>query len=243
MSKVDISTCNLNYKSNPNTNQDKWIVDLTNAKTNGYFVEAGAHNGIQQSNTYVLEKQLNWQGICVEPIDSIFNVLIKNRKICENVCLFRANHKKIEFREFVEENEVIDSESPWSWKKFKNKNKWSGYSGISAYVKRDIDWTGRTLPAGRIIKKLCVTLESLLDKHNAPAIIDYVSLDTEGSEYQILKNFPFNKYTVMAFSIENGYRTCSNLLKDNGYIQVKNKFTNVNYESFYIHPNHQSIKK
>ena len=51
MSKVDISTCNLNYKSNPNTNQDKWIVDLTNAKTNGYFVEAGAHNGIQQSNT------------------------------------------------------------------------------------------------------------------------------------------------------------------------------------------------
>jgi len=64
MKRVDISTCHLDYKSTGTEYQDKWIVDLTNAKPNGYFVEAGSYDGIGGSNTYVLEKQLNWQGIC-----------------------------------------------------------------------------------------------------------------------------------------------------------------------------------
>ena len=71
---------NLNYRSDIRTCSDKWIVDLTNAKTNGYFVEAGAAGGITSSNTYVLEKQLHWQGICVEPLKFFYDILIKNRK-------------------------------------------------------------------------------------------------------------------------------------------------------------------
>mgnify|MGYP001445796778 CR=1 FL=1 len=255
MSKVDISTCQFDYKAAQC--QDKWIIDLTNAKTDGYFVEAGAADGIRSSNTYVLEKHLNWQGICVEPIDGLYEMLIKNRNICENICLY-SEEKEIEFLEFVDYSSAIKGKGGYDY---------SGYSGIKKHIhisrrKRllllswqaslvskeggrywdDVHKMWTDVKKGKTIKKHTMTLESLLDKHNAPNIIDYISLDTEGSEFAILKNFPFNKYTVMAFSIENRY--CSNLLKHKGYIVVKNKFDPDNkHEYYYIHPNHQSIKK
>ena len=69
---------NLDYHSNPDTANDKWIVDLTNAKTNGYFVEAGAAEG--RGDTYVLEKQLSWEGICIEPTNTFFQKLIQSFK-------------------------------------------------------------------------------------------------------------------------------------------------------------------
>ena len=246
MKRVDISTCHLDYKSTGTEYQDKWIVDLTNAKTNGYFVEAGSYDGIGGSNTYVLEKQLNWQGICVEPVKFYFKELIKNRKICENVCLY-SEEKEIEFREFVKYND----RELYTWQNYKM----AGFSGINEHIisrfksieknghpainyQKPVLWSRKSdrkfeLPEGRIIKKQSMTLESLLDKHNAPNIIDYISLDTEGSEYEILKNFPFNKYTIMAFSIEGSQ--CSKLLKNVGYIEVKNKFCNNNLDYYYIH--------
>ena len=95
---------------------------------------------------------------------------------------------------------------------------------------------------GTIIKKPCMTLENLLDKHETPSIIDYVSLDTEGSEYEILKSFPFNTYPkqIMAFSIESD--SCSELLNSIGYIEVKNKFSDEDYEHYYVHPSHNTLK-
>tara|TARA_B100001971_G_scaffold71567_1_gene65980 strand:- start:439 stop:729 length:291 start_codon:yes stop_codon:yes gene_type:complete len=90
-----------------------------------------------------------------------------------------------------------------------------------------------------------MTLENLLDKHETPFIIDYVSLDTEGSEYEILKSFPFNTYPkqIMAFSIEEAYNytrsdSCCALLNSIGYIEVKNKFSNADHEHYYVHPSH-----
>lgn len=53
-------------------------------KRNGVFFDIGAHNGIKISNTYFFEKNLGWTGVCVEPRDSAFEELEKNREcICE----------------------------------------------------------------------------------------------------------------------------------------------------------------
>ncbi len=59
--------------------QDKWVYEFYKGKKNGYFVEVGAHNGIQSSNTYFLEKELNWKGVCIEANKSLFSDLTKNR--------------------------------------------------------------------------------------------------------------------------------------------------------------------
>ena len=74
------------------TNNDKWIVDIYKGKRNGYFVEAGALDGISGSCTYTLEKYFDWKGILVEP-GIPFKNLIKNRRksVCENLCIFNKN--------------------------------------------------------------------------------------------------------------------------------------------------------
>jgi len=62
------------------SNQDKWVAEFLEFKKNGYFIEVGAYDGIQTSNTYFFEKNFNWSGICIEANPSVFNSLIKNRK-------------------------------------------------------------------------------------------------------------------------------------------------------------------
>lgn len=46
----------------------------------GIFIEAGANDGVSQSNTYYLEKALGWSGVLVEPVPRLFNKCRKNRR-------------------------------------------------------------------------------------------------------------------------------------------------------------------
>ena len=71
--------------------QDKWIAELFKGKRNGYFVDVGAFDGYELSNTYYLEKELGWSGVCVEPLSDAFVTLRRVRScICENVCIAEA---------------------------------------------------------------------------------------------------------------------------------------------------------
>ena len=64
-------------------------------KRNGIFVDIGAYDGIELSNSYFFEKHLEWKGLCVEPIPSVFNKLIKNRNcFCEQVAAWKENDIK-----------------------------------------------------------------------------------------------------------------------------------------------------
>ena len=60
--------------------QDKFIIEnIFKMKKNGFFIEAGAGDGINISNTYVLEKQYNWNGLCVEPNLELYGIPILTR--------------------------------------------------------------------------------------------------------------------------------------------------------------------
>ena len=70
--------------------QDLKVLKHLNYKKNGYFVEIGAANGIELSNTYLLEKNYGWNGICVEPIPDKFKQLKQNRKChCGNYAVYK----------------------------------------------------------------------------------------------------------------------------------------------------------
>ncbi|MDA9981739.1 hypothetical protein N9H39_03180 [Gammaproteobacteria bacterium] len=47
--------------------QDRWVVETLKGKKNGFFLEIGASDGVNLSNTYALERELGWTGCCVEP--------------------------------------------------------------------------------------------------------------------------------------------------------------------------------
>jgi len=179
--------------------QDKWVVEKLDMKEGGYFVDIGAGDGIQDNNSHALEKELNWKGICVEPnpLDRSFKALIQNRNcICENECIFEA-----------------DTEVDFIARGRKSSLSGITYECASSHIQQAAE-SGH--PVTRIKS---ISLEQLLDRHDSPAIIDYLSLDTGGSEFDILRNFNFEKYKFLLITVDVGKKQeeIKKLLGDNGY--------------------------
>jgi FkbM family methyltransferase len=167
----------------------------------GFFVDVGAHDGISLSNTYLLE-QHGWKGICVEPIPEMYERLCKHRTaICCNEAMYHTSDLEVTF----------------------DVAKESMLSGISEYIdchKEIVDKDKNTIQVHTI------SMNDLLEKHNAPTFIEYLSLDTEGSEYEILKTVDFQKYSFGWIDVEHNFveprrSMIRELLTLNGYEFVK----------------------
>lgn len=201
----------LEFRSDPKIGQDRWVVDLFARKRGGFFVEAGACDGVGASNTFVLERQLGWKGICVEPNDEFFARLAANRSCaCENVCL-SDERGTVRFRS-------------------------AGYYG--GIEERLSDHHFEDFKDGTVQEKPCVLLEDLLVKHDAPRVIDYLSLDLEGGELAVLKSFPFDRYDVLAMTVEQGCAGIAPFLEAQGYERVVNPYSDpsVTWELHYVRP-------
>jgi FkbM family methyltransferase len=75
-------------KSYSQIGQDLWVLEMLENKHGGYFLDIGAFNGIELSNSYLLEKEFNWTGLCIEAHPVSFSLLVKNRTCkCANFAL------------------------------------------------------------------------------------------------------------------------------------------------------------
>lgn len=171
--------------------QDLKCVEFFDAKMNGFFVDIGSHNGVDLSNTYLLEKDYNWKGICVEPNKQVFEKLIENRKcICKNIGIYDKKGE-VEFS-------IID-----------------GYHEMLSGITEDINHhKGIVEKESKPIKINTITFTELLDECQAPSIMDFLSLDTEGSELKILKSLDHNKYKFLYMTIEHNYTPLRHEIKD-----------------------------
>ncbi len=200
--------------------QDIWVNSVLGNKTNGFFIELGACDGLYNSNTLFFEKHLGWDGICIEPNDIYFEKLKGNRKCkLSNSLVYLESGILTDFS-LCEATSGIPDEN------------------IGPFTKKE-----------KIVKKYTSTLEEVLDSFDAPSIIDYLSLDVEGQEYNILKTFPFNKYKFRCLTVEHNephigpvmQMKIRRLLEENGYKYVKGN-DDVNYwghgpiDDFYVHP-------
>lgn len=76
--------------------QDMFVLSILNGKRNGTYVEIGGYDGINLSNTYLLEKDFGWTGIAFEieqEKTDKYNTQRKNKCLCENA--ITADYKKI----------------------------------------------------------------------------------------------------------------------------------------------------
>lgn len=193
-------TRNLKF-SNSQFLQDLFVLNSVNFKKDGYFVEFGATNGVDLSNTYLLEKKFGWRGILAEPCKSWHAELNTNRScFIEKDCVYNKTGDSINFLEAEDGN----------------------YSVISKYSNTDTFGFKR-----RKAKEYTVNTISLVDlllKYDSPRDIDYLSIDTEGSEYEILKGFDFNKYCIKLITCEHNYGdnrdNIHRLMSRNGYYRV-----------------------
>ncbi|MBT8545251.1 hypothetical protein G6732_00025 [Polynucleobacter paneuropaeus] len=83
--------------------QDLFVLLETNFKRNGYFVEFGATNGRDLSNTYLLEKEFNWRGILAEPA-RIWHADLEKNRVCsiEQNCVWSDSNTLLDFNEVSE---------------------------------------------------------------------------------------------------------------------------------------------
>jgi hypothetical protein len=168
----------MEYKSQ--YGQDKWIIEEQFPNlNNGYFVDLAAADGYFLSNTYILEKNYNWNGICIEPNNSSFENLKSIRNcICDNNVILNDGSEI----DFIEYEKITDYE-----------HLLSTVSGASTFDS----------PIKSINKKTTKSLNTVLNLYNAPQTIHYISLDIEGSEIYVLQEFlPENKREVLSWSIE-----------------------------------------
>jgi FkbM family methyltransferase len=187
--------------------QDLWVLERTNNKTGGFFVEFGATDGVIFSNSLLLEKEFGWTGICAEPNPDFYEKLETNRAcIVSPDCITGTTGEKVTF--------VMAAE----------------YGTIDRYIASDNHAQRRQAfkDAGDTIELVGISLDDFLTKHGAPRDIDYLSIDTEGSEYDILAPFPFEKWNIRLITVEHNYtphRTqIRNLLEAQGYIVTETKF-------------------
>lgn len=102
-----------------------------------------------------------------------------------------------------------------------------GRGGIADYQQK-----GENEESPLSITLATVSLHSLLKEHKEPSVIDYLSIDVEGAEEEVLANFPFDEYRFNTMTIERPSRRLRRVLEDNGYLLVREI---PNLDSFYIH--------
>jgi len=193
--------------------QDLFALSQLNMKTGGFFVEFGATNGMDLSNTYLLEKELGWTGIVADPATCWHSALRENRSCkIETDCVWSQSNSILRF------NEVTTPE-------LSTVRSLSSSDSLRHMRGKGIGYAVRT-----------ISLEDMLDKHGAPNIIDYLSVDTEGSEYEILKNFNFRRYKFRVITCEHNFspqrQKIFDLLTINGYSRKFERFSG--YDDWYV---------
>jgi FkbM family methyltransferase len=212
-------------------NQDLFVLYFTHyAGKKGFYVEIGAGDGVKISNTYLLEKA-DWQGIIVDPVNYNSENIKLRKCIKDKRAVYSKSGLKLPFL-------AVESSPKYA---LQGEN----FSGILEHIRDDI----KTFP-NKIINVETVSLNDLLEQYNAPNKIDYISIDTEGSEFEIIKNFDFNKYDVEIFTIEhNGAsfrKDLTKLLVDKNYFRLPNVTQGgfvAPYDDWFIKNNNPVLKK
>lgn len=203
----------MNYfsQSHSQLRQDLFVLNQLKFKKNGFFVEFGATNGINLSNTYLLEKKFNWDGILAEPAKVYHEELTKNRNcyIEKNLVWKNSGSTLIFIEASIKELSTIKQ-----------------YFKFDTHVREN----DKQYPVDTI------SLNNLLKKYNAPDVIDYLSIDTEGSEFDILNNFNFNSYQFRVITCEHNHTSnrdkIYSLLSSNGYKRIMSNISQ--FDDWYI---------
>jgi FkbM family methyltransferase len=189
--------------------QDWFVLEILGGMRGGFFLDSGASDGVTSSNTKLLEDSFGWQGICIEPNEHFFGALVKNRRCrCMNCCLYDRDGDVDFLEKAYTLGGILEEYHPDHLQ----------YAQRSFRIPSNFNGNPVT------VSKPALTVRSVLRECGAPAVIDYWSLDTEGSELAILKSFPFDEYTFRVLTVEHNWlpirREINAFLESRGYLRV-----------------------
>jgi len=202
--------------------QDEYLEkNIFKGYKNGFFMDIGAHDGISLNNTLYFEQNNNWTGINVEPINSVYNKLVLNREKCININSAVCNNEGT--AEFI----CI-----------------TGYSEMISGLVNSYDPRHRhrlnvemqhTDSKNEIIKVNTTKVETICEKYNITHI-NYMSIDVEGAEFEVIKSINFDKVFIDVIGFENNYEDISIPIVE--YLEKKNyKVIHKSMDIFMINKN------
>ena len=175
--------------------QDRYVeTNIFKGYKNGFYVDVGAHDGISINNTLYFEKNNNWTGINIEPIEKVFDKLVINRPNNINLnCAVCNNDGEAEFLCNTGYTEMISGiKDTFDMRHFNR-------------LQRENKQMGSTTELIRVKTK---KLETILDENNVKHI-NYLSIDVEGAEFEVIKSINFNKVFIDVIGFENNYNDVS----------------------------------
>lgn len=180
--------------------QDRVIDRVLQGKTGGVFADIGGYDGMTGSNTLFFEVFRGWSGILVEPSPT---QLRKAEQVRRCPCLGYAVAGRAADMEFMEITE--------------------GYTQMSGFLESyDRDLLARVRGDARHKEEIhqlkAKPLADILVEAGLSQI-DFLSLDVEGGEMDILQNFPFKDFDIELWSIENNSQSSvlPEFMLDHGY--------------------------
>ena len=188
---------------------------------NGFFMDIGAHDGKSINNTLYFEESNNWTGVNVEPIKKVYNDLVVNRPNCININCAVCNNDGISeficnkgYTEMI--SGIKDTFDPRHMQRLQRENRRYGSTT-------------------EIIEVETKRLETICDSHKITHI-NYLSIDVEGAEFEVIKSINFDKVYIDVIGFENNYEDTSipivEYLKERNYIVI-----NKSLDIFMIHKN------
>ena len=162
--------------------QDLWVAYELRGLTGGYFVDFGASDGVTFSNSWFLEHELDWAGVVAEPARTWHAALRANRAChVDERCVWIESGRALSF----------------------NQAPIADYSTIDSFSDGDEHADKRRNGERYVVET--VSLNDLLGFWQAPRRIDYLSIDTEGSELDILQHFDFAAHDVRLITVEHNH--------------------------------------
>jgi FkbM family methyltransferase len=184
------------------------------------FLEFGATNGVELSNSFMLETRLGWTGVLAEPSPQWHDEIHKNRPLSTIIteCIWKKSGDLLDF--FISDHGVLST---------LNDYKLSDISSMPGN-------TAARTKAGRLVKVQSISLNDVIEKYFGGQAPSFVSIDTEGSEYEILNAFDFGKYQPVVLTDEHNFtdlqKKIDDLLRSNGFARVFRHITA--FDAWYV---------
>ena len=201
--------------------QDKMLVEeiYRSNPRNRFFIDLASNDPVYLSNSFALETHFNWKGICIEA-NPVHYIGLSKRK-CTAVSAV-VNDK-------VDEEVIFNFQPDLKPEELNPSFPAHLFGGIASKITDNIN------VASANVTFRTTTLEAILNRFKAPKVIDYLSLDVEGAETQVMSVFPFHKYQIMVITVERPKIELHNHLVKNGYWFVK--IMSFWGEALYVHRN------
>jgi len=203
--------------------EDKYMSQFFDKNYKGLCVDVGASDGISGNNTYYFEIN-GWESLCIEPVPESYNKCNSLRKKTLNYCVSNYDKNDIDFN-------VV---------RFHDNN----VSAVSSLIldERLIKSHEHLIQNIEKIPVKVKSLNTIFEKENMCKNIDFISIDTENTELDVLKGLDFNNYNVNFLIIENNFDDyyIEQYLSDKNFkkivrIAVNDIYVNKNYLNLKIH--------